>query len=425
MGSATDKRGRIGPRTMIAILTGIILFCADSLVVGGEEKLLAIKGGRIHTITNGIITDGVILIRGDKIADIGMDVSIPAGTEVLDHSANFIMPGVVSPHSYLGIPPPSEEEQRAAARAGPVVQNLANYPVRFSIYPEDPDYLLALKSGMTTIALSPRPAGIAGLGAVIAPGGDRLKDLLIEEEAFLKINMYANTPFWDMLKKALEEAREKGEEEKKKAEEKERENSEERKKDKGNIADEKEEEDKIGESTKVFMDVVEGKLPLVADCFTPGSLSHLLSLLSGFPKVRAVVVGGPEIYKTGSVLKEKNIPVILSPDIQTILRWSRAERTNYVLECQNLGLRMAFQLPGDIQEQIHLFDHLNRLALYGVKKDILFEGVTMIPAEILGLEKVVGSLEKGKRADLIVFRNDPLENIPVVERVLSGGKLVK
>jgi len=400
MGSATDKKGRIRPRTMIAILGGILLFYAGLSVAGGEEKLLAIRGGRIHTITNGILTDGVILIRGDKIADIGTDVSIPAGTEVLDHSANFIMPGVVSPHSYLGIPPPSEEEQRAAARTGPVVQNLANYPVRFSIYPEDPDYLLALKSGMTSIAISPRPAGIAGLGAVIAPGGDRLKDLLVEEEAFLKINVYANTPFWDMLKKALEEAREKGEEEKKKEEE-------------------------IGETTKVFMDVVEGKLPLVADCFTPGSLSHLLSLLSGFPKVRAVVVGGPEIYMTGSVLKEKNIPVILSPDIQTILRWSRAERTNYVLKCQNLGLRMAFQLPGDIQAQVHLFDHLNRLALYGVEKEILFKGVTLIPAEILGLEKVVGSLEKGKRADLIVFRDDPLENIPVVERVLSGGKFVK
>lgn len=425
MGSATEKRDRTRFRTIIAISAGIFILSATSFFLGGEEKLLAIKGGRIHTITEGIIADGVILIRGDKIADIGADVPIPAGTEVLDYSENFIMPGVVSPHSYLGIPPPSVEEQRAAARTGPVVQNLADYPVRFSIYPEDPDFLLALKNGMTTIGISPRPAGIAGLGAVIAPGGDRLKDLLIEERAFLKINVDANTLFWNMLKKALEEAKEKAKEKKKSVEDKKQEKDETGKKDTGKSAEGNEEEEEIGETTKVFMDVVEGKLPLVADCVTPGTLSHFLSLLSGFPKVKAIVVGGPEIYRTGSALKEKDIPVILSPEIQTIMRWSRADRTNYVLKCQNLDLQMAFQLPGDIQEQIHLFDYLNRLAYLGVKKDILFRGVTIIPAEILGLEKVVGSLEKGKRADLIVFRNDPLENIPVVERVLSGGKLVK
>ena len=86
---------------------------------------------------------------------------------------------------------------------------------------------------------------------------------------------------------------------------------------------------------------------------------------------------------------------------------------------------MAFQPPGGIQEQIHLFDYLNKLALYGVDKEVLLKGVTIVPAEILGIEKVVGSLEKGKRADLIVFQNDPLENIPVIEKVLSGGICVK
>jgi imidazolonepropionase-like amidohydrolase len=86
---------------------------------------------------------------------------------------------------------------------------------------------------------------------------------------------------------------------------------------------------------------------------------------------------------------------------------------------------MAFQPPGGIQEQIHLFDYLNRLALYGVKKDVLLKGVTLVPAEILGMEKVIGSLEKGKRADLIVFQSDPLEHIPVIQEVLSGGKRVK
>jgi hypothetical protein len=415
MGSSINKK--IGIFVIFVLIT-----C--SLWIIGQEKLLVIKGGQIHTITDGIIENGVILIRNGIIEEIGPDVAVPSDAEVLDCSDNFIMPGIVSAHSYLGIPPPSAEEQSAAARSGPTILNLANYPVRYSIYPEDPVYFFALNNGVTTLAISPRPGGIAGLGAVIQPGGDRLKDILVKEKVFLKVNVYVNTPFWDMLKGALDGAQKKVEEQKKKAEEKKKEQDKDKKKDEG--GEEAEEEDeKIKESTQIFMDVVEGKLPVMADCYSPSALSHLMALLSGFPKVKVIVVGGPEIYKAGSVLKEKNIPVILSPEIRTIMRWSQAERTNYVLKCQGLGLKMAFQTPGGIQEQIHLFDYLNKLALYGVKKDVLLKGVTIVPAEILGMEKVVGSLEKGKRADLIVFKSDPLENIPVIEKVLSGGIYLK
>ena len=86
---------------------------------------------------------------------------------------------------------------------------------------------------------------------------------------------------------------------------------------------------------------------------------------------------------------------------------------------------MAFQAPGGIQDQIHLFDYLNKLSLFGVKKDVLLKGVTIIPAEILGIDKHVGSLEKGKKANLIVFKKNPMENVPAIVKVLSGGKLAK
>jgi hypothetical protein len=425
MGNNIDREGTVRFRLKLAVVFGIfeLVFCC--LWLKGQEDLLAVKGGRIHTVTKGIIENGVILIRNGIIEEIGPDVTIPSKAEVLDFSEYFITPGVVSPHSYLGIPPPSLAEQSAEMRSGPDIRNLANYPVQYSIYPEDPVYSLALENGITTLGISPRPCGIAGLGAVIQPGGERLKDILMKEKAFLKVNVYVNTPFWDTLKKALDEAQKKLEEQRKKAEEKKKEKEDKAGKNKVRIEEEEKEEEEIQESTQVFMDFVEGKLLMVADCYSPAAVSHLTALLSGFPKVRMAIVGGPEIYEAGGLLKEKNIPVILSPEIRTVMRWSHAERTNYVLKCQALGLKIAFQTPGGIQEQIHVFDYLNKLALYGVKKDVLLEGVTIVPAEILGVDKIVGSLEKGKKADMIVFKNDPLENVPVIEKVLVGGKSVK
>ncbi|MEE9502812.1 MAG: hypothetical protein V3V48_12110, partial [Candidatus Aminicenantaceae bacterium] len=258
MGSSIDHKGWARARLKLALIMGIVALVASVFCLEGQEKLLAIKGGQIHTITDGIITNGVILIRDGFIEDIGQDVIIPSDAEVLDYSDNFIMPGVVSPHSYLGIPPPSEEEQITAARSGPTIKNLANYPVQFSIYPENPVYHMALKNGLTTLAISPRPGGIAGLGAVIQPEGLRLKDILAKEKAFLKINVYVNTLFWDMLKKALDEAQKKIEEEKKKVEEKKKEKDKDKKKGKDEEEAEEDEEDKITESTQIFMDVVKG-----------------------------------------------------------------------------------------------------------------------------------------------------------------------
>jgi hypothetical protein len=426
MDSSIDRMS--GRKTCLkrALVIGTVVLCAGSFVLRGQEKVLVIKGGRIHTVTQGLIENGVISIRNGIIEEIGPDVAIPPEAKILDFSDKYILPGIVSPHSYLGIPPPSAAEQSAAARSGPNILNLAHYPVLYSVYPENPVYRLALKNGVTTMAISPRPSGIAGLGAVIRPGGEALEDILVEERAFLKVNVYVNTLFWDMLKRELEGAQKKKEELEKKAEEKKKEREKDKKKGKDDKTTETDqEEERIKDSTRVFMEVVEGRLPMMADCYSPGALSHLTALLSGFPKVKLIVVGGPEIYRVGALLKERNIPVILSPEIRTVMRWSRAERTNYVLKCQGLGLKMAFQTPGGIQEQIHLFDYLNKLAIFGVEKDVLLRGVTMVPAEILGLDKTVGSLEKGKRADLIVFQDDPLANIPVVEKILCGGKWVE
>ena len=187
-----------------------------------------------------------------------------------------------------------------------------------------------------------------------------------------------------------------------------------------------EEEERIREDTKIFIEVVEGKLTILAECPTPAAISHFVALISGYPKVKAVVRGGPDTFQAGSLLKGKNIPIILEPTIREVADFrGRTERTNDVLKCQALGLEVAFQAPGERDEQIHLFDYLNKLVPYGVNRDVLLKGVTIVPAKILGLDKQVGSLEKGKTADLIVFRDDPLESIPVIEKVLSGGRFVR
>jgi hypothetical protein len=395
-----------------------------------KEKVTAVKAGKIQTVARGVIENGVILIRDDRIVEIGAQVAIPSNAEVIDFSDSFLMPGIVSPDSNLGVFKREKLGTEFFYRfPEPAGKNQAFYPVTYSIYPEHPDYSLALKNGFTTLAISPPPAGISGLGSIIRPEGETLEDIVVKDRAYLKISVYVNTPFWNMLKGSLEEGQRLQDEQKKKAEEKAKQKRETKKgeaKDKAK-SDAKTEEATISESTKIFRDVVQGKIPVLAECAGPDAVSHLLELVAGYPGVKLIVKGGPEIYRVGQTLREKSIPVILEPvfEVRQGFLQPYSEITNFILKCQALDLRIAFQAPGNIEEQIHLLDYLNELSQHGVKKDVLFKGVTLLPAQLLGMDSLVGSLEKGKKADIIVLKNDPFDNIPAVEKIIFGGQVIQ
>ncbi len=356
-----------------------------------------------------MIDRGIILVRGDRIIEIGPDVIIPPGTDVLDFPDGFIMPGIVSPDSNLGISGQSSLSEDEASKFPAVLgKNIADHRVVFSIDPGHSDYALALRNGFTTLAIAPPAAGISGLGVLATPGPRHLQDMVFERDAFLKISVLINTPFRRMLKTSLEGAQ-KG------------------LKEDGGSDGTAGKGESLDENSEVFIRVVTGRIPLIADCTTPNSVAYLLDAIAPYPRVRLAVRGGAEVYKAGTILKDKSIPVILEPLIGEISSSTNPypERTNYVLKCLRLGLEIAFQAPGTAKEQIRLFDYLNRLRELGVDKEALIRGITVIPARILGIESRAGSLEKGKRADLIVFRCDPLDGAPVIEAVMAGGKVIR
>jgi imidazolonepropionase-like amidohydrolase len=90
----------IGVRLGLAVLAG----CAFAAVNAAESPLSAIRAGRLVDVTNGrVLTDQVILVRGDRIEAVGgaATVSIPAGTKVIDLSAYTVLPGLIDTHTHI------------------------------------------------------------------------------------------------------------------------------------------------------------------------------------------------------------------------------------------------------------------------------------------------------------------------------------
>ncbi len=68
-----------------------------------QEKVTVIRNATILTITNGVIENGTVVIRGSKIAAVGRDVAAPAGATVIDGTGRFVMPGIIDTHSHTGV----------------------------------------------------------------------------------------------------------------------------------------------------------------------------------------------------------------------------------------------------------------------------------------------------------------------------------
>jgi imidazolonepropionase-like amidohydrolase len=67
-----------------------------------SDQVVAIRAGRLFDARSGsLLTDQVVLIRGDRIAEVGPNVRIPAGARVLDLGGATVLPGMIDAHVHV------------------------------------------------------------------------------------------------------------------------------------------------------------------------------------------------------------------------------------------------------------------------------------------------------------------------------------
>ena len=124
-----------------------------------DEAVTAIKAGKIITISGPDIANGVIIVRGTKIAAVGANLPIPVGATVLE--TPVVMPGMVEAHTSRGMDAPNEN-----VAVVPFVSTADGIdPVNISF--ED-----ALRDGITTLqVIQGNNTVVGGTGIVVKPIG--------------------------------------------------------------------------------------------------------------------------------------------------------------------------------------------------------------------------------------------------------------
>ena len=82
----------------LALVLGLTLSCA----AGAVAQVTAIKAGRLVDPQAGtVLNDQIILIRDNKIEQVGKGLAIPADAKVIDLSQMTVLPGLIDCHTHL------------------------------------------------------------------------------------------------------------------------------------------------------------------------------------------------------------------------------------------------------------------------------------------------------------------------------------
>jgi len=386
--------------------------------------LLAIKGGKIFTITNGTIEEGTVLIDEGKIVDVGADVTVPEGAEVIDASGKIVMPGLVEAHCHIGI---SEETIGWAGSDGNERTDPATPNVRaldgIKANADEKGLEAALKEGITTAQILPGSANVIGGTGVVVKTAPKVvvDDMVIRSPSGMKVAFGENPRrvYGVELKKMPSTRmgvagiiREYLQKTKDYMEKKER------------FKDDPDKMPDVDMKLEALEPVLRGEIPLRVHAHRADDVATAVRIAEEFG-VDMSWEHATEGHRIAEWIAEKGIPAVWGPSLTARRKWEMRELNfDTPKALHDAGVKFAIQTDAAGQNVAFLTLCAGMAVKHGLPYDVALKAITITPAEFIGVADRVGSIEKGKDADIRIVDGDPLELRTKVEMVLIDGKVV-
>jgi imidazolonepropionase-like amidohydrolase len=437
-------------------------------------EMLVVHGERVFVRPGEVLEGASVLVGDGRILAVGRDLAVPEGAREL--SAPVVCAGFFDAWAALGM---SEDVLRdgttsAATRSLDGVEDHADEHLRRE----------ALRAGVTSVRVqSGAGSRVAGIGAVlrVAPDAER-EDAVVLADADVAMNVgltvvngvpavdVANLaaatrpmdPFdrlaeidrvigalesgakyltdsveykydlekWEKeiadkeaeLEKGFKKAQKDREKEQKEAEEKGKEFKEKRYKE-----DRRPKPPKYDEDDEIMARVVDGQLPLVVQAHRYSEIKALLEGTAKFDRLRLILAGGTEALGHAETLAARRIPVLLWPaPLGAEARPDEYEDHDLALagRLAEAGVEVLIGSGGYSGEASRDLPLLASLAIgQGLDRQKALEALTLGPARAFDVADRVGSIERGKDADLLLLDGEPLVSTTRVLYVIAGGRL--
>ncbi len=412
---------------ILLLLSLPLFFLAKVARAGGpvdadSGKVLVLRGARILTSANQNYEHGTIVIKGGKISEIGVNLQIPAGAEVIDVTGCLITPGLIDAHSHLGLGP-SGGVTEDNEMSDPVTPQLR---IIDSIHPEGvaPDknqFLQAVAEGVTTAVVRPGSGNvIGGQSAVLKLRGGTVDNMCILFPADMKMALgrkaaYAQKGQMPMTKMGtaylvrqvmLEAA------------------------DYRAALDRYENEKKKNPATatappprdlkkEAMLLVLEQKIPVHIHVDQADDIMTAVRLAKEFGFSKLSLAHAEESHKVADELAREKVAVVVGPRMIVYDDDNRA--VNLADYLHRHGVEICIMTDADVVQQPFLRSQAAIAVKYGLEPEEALRAITVNPARLMGLEKRIGTLEPGKDADLVVWSGDLFDVRQEALRVFIDG----
>ena len=180
---------------------------------------------------------------------------------------------------------------------------------------------------------------------------------------------------------------------------------------------------------KAMFAILSGELPVMIYCDKAMDVGQAMRLIKQYD-FKASLVLGRECYKAAKQVAEAGLPVMIDPQLVFFEEDPRTkEETKVILPkvFRDHDVKFAFQVGrggGTTLGNTYFWYQAATAVKYGMPTEEALEALTTLPAKFLGVDEYVGSIEKGKDADIIVLSGEPLSVDTWVEMTVVNGEIV-
>jgi len=409
---------RKGSPALAGFIVATLLLVAPvvTFAQGGEPKYFAIRGARVVPVSGPAMDDATIVLARGVIVAVAKDATIPADAWVIEGKGLTVYPGLIDAFTDVGIPPPAPAPaaEGAPRRTGEGARGPEDRPNTTPWRNAADEVSLTDKrietwrsAGFTTVVSCPKAGFFPGQAAVLDLAGERAGDLVVKSPVAIPVSIKPlggfGSGFPDSLMGVLGYAHQ--------------------------VLLDTDWLTKAGEAyEKNPRGIARPRYDRASSALAEAMEDHALILLSGNSaldmrrtlelmdrwKVNAAIYGGQSGYETAGEIAAKKVPVLIDlkwpekekdsdpdevPSLRTLRFRDRAASTPAAFV--KAGVKFAFY-SGAIANPKDLLKAVKKSIDAGLASDAALRALTLSPAEIYGVADRLGSIEKGKIANLVI-----------------------